>query len=423
MEILKKVLKEVKLINKKQMYFLLGLVKGMIGAAGKKTFRNLGRYTGFEEHRFLKQMIKEVDFARINCEMIKEVSGRKCMAQDHVFIKKSGDKTPGLGPNWNGSAGRVEKGLELDVIAIVRLDNKREGFAISAEQTMPTEENKDDQEIENSSAVESKKKKKKQKQREKTKIDFAVEHVKKNKKHLVELGITHAVVDAFFAKKKYVQGVMPDIVHVISRLRIDTQLRILYRGQNKAGRGRPRKFEEGIKHFSDLSFENAIAVEEKDVVLTSTIAYCVALECQIKIVKVSPKKISKNSKHVYLFSTELTQDTLEIYECYSARFQIEFVFRDAKQFTGLEDCQSRNLKRLHYHFNASLLSLNVAKIEDILSQQLEQISHPFSMANYTRQYHVEIVINRFFSMLDLDPTLIKLNPNYQSFLNFGRIHH
>ena len=30
--------------------------------------------------------------------------------------------------------------------------------------------------------------------------------------------------------------------------------------------------------------------------------------------------------------------------CYKARFQIEFVFRDAKQYTGLMDCQSRKQK-------------------------------------------------------------------------------
>jgi hypothetical protein len=34
---------------------------------------------------------------------------------------------------------------------------------------------------------------------------------------------------------------------------------------------------------------------------------------------------------------------------YQARFQIEFIFRDAKQFTGLCDAQTRKLERLDYH--------------------------------------------------------------------------
>ncbi|MEG4172019.1 hypothetical protein QUA16_32070 [Microcoleus sp. S13_C3] len=48
-------------------------------------------------------------------------------------------------------------------------------------------------------------------------------------------------------------------------------------------------------------------------------------------------------------------------EYYQARFQSEFIFREAKQFTGLSDCQARHLPRLNFHFNASLIALNLAK--------------------------------------------------------------
>ncbi|MDQ7046269.1 MAG: hypothetical protein Q9M39_01055 [Sulfurovum sp.] len=41
--------------------------------------------------------------------------------------------------------------------------------------------------------------------------------------------------------------------------------------------------------------------------------------------------------HVNLFSTDLTLDYKKIVDYYSLRFQIEFVFRDAKQYWGMED--------------------------------------------------------------------------------------
>jgi hypothetical protein len=41
----------------------------------------------------------------------------------------------------------------------------------------------------------------------------------------------------------------------------------------------------------------------------------------------------------------------------------EFIFRDAKQFTGLCDAQTPDLKRLDVHFNACLTALNLAKYE------------------------------------------------------------
>lgn len=45
------------------------------------------------------------------------------------------------------------------------------------------------------------------------------------------------------------------------------------------------------------------------------------------------------------------------------QYQIEFCYRDGKQFTGLTDYQSRNLNKLHFHFNASLTSINLAKVK------------------------------------------------------------
>ncbi|MBK8535138.1 MAG: hypothetical protein IPL59_08375 [Candidatus Competibacteraceae bacterium] len=42
----------------------------------------------------------------------------------------------------------------------------------------------------------------------------------------------------------------------------------------------------------------------------------------------------------------------------------QFLFRDAKQFTGLLDCQARCPSALHFHFNASMAALNLLKLED-----------------------------------------------------------
>jgi hypothetical protein len=46
-----------------------------------------------------------------------------------------------------------------------------------------------------------------------------------------------------------------------------------------------------------------------------------------------------------------------------SRFQIEFLYRDGKQHTGLNDYQARGQKKLYFHFNASLTAINLAKVE------------------------------------------------------------
>ena len=75
---------------------------------------------------------------------------------------------------------------------------------------------------------------------------------------------------------------------------------------------------------------------------------------------------TKTNKYVLLASTDTKLDARLITKYYQLRFQIEFIFRDAKQFMGLNDCQARDENKLDYHrqatlFNASLTAVNIAR--------------------------------------------------------------
>jgi hypothetical protein len=97
-------------------------------------------------------------------------------------------------------------------------------------------------------------------------------------------------------------------------------------------------------------------------------------------------------------------------------------FPDAKQFTGLCDCQSRKESSLDFHFNVSLSALNIAKY-DQLPAQSEDDAEPlsFSMETYKRLAFNQHLLERFISMLDFYLTLIKSHPNYQSLLQYGSL--
>jgi hypothetical protein len=100
------------------------------------------------------------------------------------------------------------------------------------------------------------------------------------------------------------------------------------------------------------------------------------------------------------------------------------VFRDAKQFTGLCDCQSRQPARLNFHFNASLSALNLAKLQMYQpSKDRESTVMPvsLSMNNYHRQAQNRYFMEVFISMLDLDQTSIKSHPNYEKCLQLGSL--
>ena len=103
-----------------------------------------------------------------------------------------------------------------------------------------------------------------------------------------------------------------------------------------------------------------------------------------------------------------------------ARFQIEFLFRDSKQFTGLTDCQSRAEKVLDFHFNAALATLNLARAEELRSPDRSS-PHVFSMASWKQRHFNEQLLDVFIENLALDPTWVKNHPSYEELRTYGAI--
>jgi len=263
MEILKQALNKINFIGKNKYNFLVKLVQGFIGVMGKRTFRNLSRYIGVEEHTISRQMSKSVDFAEINIEMItqsREVGDIYIVAQDASFFPKSGDKTAGLDYHWNGTAGKAEKGLEIDGIAVIKINgDKREGFAISGR-------------LSPANPIPIKERKKKGKD-DPTKVDAALAHLAAVAPKLIRLGVEYNVEDAFYAKKKYVNGSVEIGLHVVSKLRKDAKLMKPYTGPQKA-RGRKRIYDKARVNHSD--FKDVVITKDQSgepIELTSCIAY------------------------------------------------------------------------------------------------------------------------------------------------------
>jgi putative transposase len=64
--------------------------------------------------------------------------------------------------------------------------------------------------------------------------------------------------------------------------------------------------------------------------------------------------------HVILFSSDLSLAYASLIDYYGLRFQIEFNFRDAKQYWGLEDCMNVTPTGVTNAANLSLCMVNVA---------------------------------------------------------------
>ena len=94
------------------------------------------------------------------------------------------------------------------------------------------------------------------------------------------------------------------------------------------------------------------------------------------------------------FSTDIKHEEKTILGLYKSKFQIEFLYRDAKQFAGLNDREVRSENKLDFHFNTSLTTINLAKISHWLSEPKEKRG-PFSMSDIKTVYHNDLHIDLF----------------------------
>ena len=103
----------------------------------------------------------------------------------------------------------------------------------------------------------------------------------------------------------------------------------------------------------------------------------------------------------------------DIFDIYRTRFQLVFVFRDAKQFTGLTPCQARNKEALSFAFNASPTSVNLARAF------ARQLGIPLPIDTKKKKKHKATMVDRFIAMYGKSPKMRLNNTDFKELLFYG----
>jgi Transposase DDE domain len=394
--IVQTILAKIGKVRKPELTALTALFTAILTVCGKVNFTNLSRYSNRHEKTYRRQFKNGLKAGKFNGAFVDleipethEVIG----LLDASFVAKSGKKTFGLDRFYNGSHGRVERGLEISLLAVVDTVTEN-AYAIHAQQTY-------------SQSLYPLM----------TRTEYYLLHVQENRENLPER-VRYLAVDSAYANAPFIEGVLEQKLDVISKLRQNANLHYVFEGP-QTGRGAPRKYD-GKVNFSDLSRFTRLKDVESGVELYTLVVWHRTWKRKIRLTLLVNRREGKNPQFVLLFSTDLTLSAEKILKFYKLRFQIEFLFRDAKQFTGLSDSQARDELSLNFQFNTSFMALNLAKREARL-QQSDQDSFVFSMNNVKRRALNDHLLETFIDQLELPPTLIKSHPNYQTLRDYGVI--
>ncbi|MCJ8292746.1 MAG: transposase [Flavobacteriales bacterium] len=380
-------------VNKWQRDFLVEIILLFLSIKGRVNFLQLGRFGKHKEQRYRNQFEKSFDYLEFNRILVLEQgSGHYTIGFDPSYISKSGKCTPGVNYFWSGCAGKPKWGLEISGIAAIDIDNHT-AFHLEAVQTP--------------SSLESK-----------TLVEHYSQVIIQRKEKLQTIS-KYVVADAYFSKATFVTSLTKNNFEIVSRLRDDANLRYLFKGAQDNKRGRPKKYDGKLiyDNINDQQLKTEIISADQKIVYG--IVHAAALKCKIKVVILYTKRKKKWNHKIY-FSTDLSLNHNTLLRYYQTRFQIEFLYRDGKQHTALNDSQARSPNKLYFHINASLTTINIAKIQHWLKTPKVQRG-PFSMCDIKTLYNNKLLIYRFLSLFAIDPdkpiNQIKINEALQ----YGKI--
>ena len=320
------ILRKIPGTSKWQRDFIASLLALILALPGRMTFRNMSRYSNHHERTFARHFAQDFDWIGFNQALLEPVRDAPMLiVTDCSFIAKNGKTTYGLDRFWNGSQARTERGLELSVIALID-PQRRDAYTVSARQTPPRTDL-----ASCASVVEGR-------------TTFYLHQLEQIAPQLPKEA-RYVAADGYYAKKTYLDGVCRLGLHLIGKLRCDANLRYLYRGPHERRPGRRRQYA-GKVDLQDVSRLTYVGEIEPGIDLYTEVVNSPHVKRNLRLAYLLDRRKPGKGRYAVLFSTDTALDAWELVRLYRLRFQEEFIFRDAKQYTGLSDCQARSQARL-----------------------------------------------------------------------------
>jgi putative transposase len=242
-------------------------------------------------------------------------------------------------------------------------------------------------------------------------------------RHLIAglLPLTYLLLDGHFGHANALQMARQAHLHLISKLRCDAALYVPYTGPY-AGRGPHRKYGPKID-YDHLPWQYL-----KETTVEGHIQTCVyqvrllhrEFQQPLNVVIIAKTNLRTQARaHVVLFSSDLDLAYALLVDYYGLRFQLEFNFRDAKQYWGLEDFMNVTPTGVTNAANLALFMVNVA-------YRLRADGHPrdpdYSVLDLKGDYHGYKYVEETIKMLPEKPEPVLLRQILHKVASLGRIH-
>jgi putative transposase len=344
------------------------------------------------------------------------------LAADEVVVSKTGKKTHGVGRFYSGLAQRVIPAIAFLSLSLIDVQERR-SYPLHIQQLLSASSQ------DKSSIPTSKRSRGRPKgSKNYVKPDPVLSPLLRLLQGLMtvvqaqmaHLQVKHIVLDGKFGNYPSTWTVQQSGLHIISKMRHDAALYLPYAG-DKPSRGPTPRY--GAKlSYAQLPADQLVSTDREGDSCCQTYqlhAYhkdCPDLLNVVVIVKTH--LITGKRAQIILFSTDLSLTANQMIDFYSLRFQIEFNFRDAKQYWGLEDFMNVSETAVTNAVNLAFLMVNLSHA---LLKPYRQHDPNFSVLDLKAQFRAQRYLAETIKMLPETPQPDLISRIWQRLTRFGGI--
>jgi putative transposase len=416
------------------------IILGMLTMTGRVTMLGISRWTGDGAsyrtiQRFFATALPWAQlFWRFFRQHLFQHDDVYLLAGDEVVVTKAGKSTHGLGRFFSSIYQRAVPGLAFFSLALISTKDRR-AYPVRIEQVVRTaaEQAATKAKTTAKATKELTPKRKpgrpkgsKNKPKAAAPLSPELLRIQTLVQELLQLiaglfPLTYLLLDGHFGNAPSLQMARQCNLHLISKLRFDAALFLPYDGPYQ-GRGPRRKYGANLdpQHLPEefLQQSNVEGAVETWIYQAEVLHKEFAQALNVVIIEQVNRSTHKRA-HVLLFSSDLTLRYEKLIEYYSLRFQIEFTFRDAKQYWGLEDFMTVTATGVN---NAANLSLFLVNVSSVLLARVRQDDPQCSVLDLKAWYRGSKYVTALIELLPEKPDDDLMAEVFRQMTQLGRVH-
>jgi putative transposase len=428
------------LCSKTELRQMSQVIYGMLAASGRITMLGISRWTekggSYRTiqrfyHRVLPWKAMQWMFFQ---KCLLKVEDEYIIAGDETVDSKAGKETYGLDRFYAGIEQRVIPGISFFALSLVNVKEEHSypleinQIVKSAEETAASRAKAEVKKVQKSAEKKKRGRPKGSKNKDKQDVVLNPEllRIQEGLKSLMKtvekvMSLKYVAMDGHFGNYPSAWMVRQVKLHLVSKLRSNAALYPSFEGEHK-GKGPKPKYAAKIdfhkmdeKYLKETTLEGNLRTDTyQGTFLNKEFGFALNV-----VILLKTNLETKAQAHVVLFSTDLGLVYAKIIQFYRLRFQIEFNFRDCKQYWGLEDFM--NVKETAVT-NAANLAFFMVNFSYALLQPFRQTCPDYNVLDLKSHFRGCRYAAETIKMLAHKPDAILLADIFQQIARLGAIH-